>query len=318
MLRDAAGGMVSRRQRAACSARWGRRFSPPPRRRGQMELAVIQGTVKDEAGKPLEGVTLPAQGHRPRPRDDGQERQGREVLSPRAAGGRVRAGRREGGLPADQRQGQADRRREQHGGSTSSWRRPRPKAPAISRKASRPTTTATTPPRRRRSKRRWRRRRTCRRFASTSRSPTSSCSGRPMRSPSSRRPRRSRPNNQAVQFQLGGAYVEMQSLDKAMAAFEKGLAIKPDPKDPLVWEAVVDARRGVFRARARPTRRPRSSRRRWPRSRARRRRRSGSARSISARATSPRRCSCSSRSSPRTPARRRPQQAEVFIKELKK
>src|SRR6185503_1908825 len=25
---------------------------------GQMELAVIQGTVKDEAGKPLEGVTF--------------------------------------------------------------------------------------------------------------------------------------------------------------------------------------------------------------------------------------------------------------------
>jgi tetratricopeptide (TPR) repeat protein len=47
------------------------------------------------------------------------------------------------------------------------------------------------------------------------------------------------PNNQAVQFQLGGAYVEMQSLDKAMAAFEKGLAIKSDANDPLVWEAVV-------------------------------------------------------------------------------
>ena len=47
------------------------------------------------------------------------------------------------------------------------------------------------------------------------------------------------PNNQAVQFQLGGAYVEMQSLDKAMAAFEKGLAIKSDASDPLVWEAIV-------------------------------------------------------------------------------
>jgi len=47
------------------------------------------------------------------------------------------------------------------------------------------------------------------------------------------------PNNQAVQFQLGGAYVEMQSLDKAMAAFEKGLAIKSDATDPLVWEAMV-------------------------------------------------------------------------------
>ena len=47
------------------------------------------------------------------------------------------------------------------------------------------------------------------------------------------------PGNQAVQFQLGGAYVEMQSLDKAMAAFEKGLAIKSDASDPLVWEAIV-------------------------------------------------------------------------------
>jgi tetratricopeptide (TPR) repeat protein len=47
------------------------------------------------------------------------------------------------------------------------------------------------------------------------------------------------PSNQAVQFQLGGAYVEMQSLDKAMAAFEKGLAIKSDATDPLVWEAIV-------------------------------------------------------------------------------
>ena len=42
-----------------------------------------------------------------------------------------------------------------------------------------------------------------------------------------------------MQFQLGGAYVEMQSLDKAMAAFEKGLAIKSDATDPLVWEAIV-------------------------------------------------------------------------------
>ena len=47
------------------------------------------------------------------------------------------------------------------------------------------------------------------------------------------------PNNQAVLFQLGGAYVEMQQLDKAMAAFEKGLAIKSDATDPLVWEATT-------------------------------------------------------------------------------
>jgi tetratricopeptide (TPR) repeat protein len=47
------------------------------------------------------------------------------------------------------------------------------------------------------------------------------------------------PNNQAVQFQLGGAYVEMQQLDKVMAALEKGLALKSDANDPLVWEAVT-------------------------------------------------------------------------------
>jgi len=42
-----------------------------------------------------------------------------------------------------------------------------------------------------------------------------------------------------VQFQLGGAYVEMQSLDKASAAFEAGLAKQPDLKDPLAYEATV-------------------------------------------------------------------------------
>jgi tetratricopeptide (TPR) repeat protein len=47
------------------------------------------------------------------------------------------------------------------------------------------------------------------------------------------------PDSPRVQFQLGGAYVEMQSLDKAMAAFEKGLAKQSDPSDPLVWEATT-------------------------------------------------------------------------------
>jgi len=42
-----------------------------------------------------------------------------------------------------------------------------------------------------------------------------------------------------VLFQLGGAYVEMQSLDKAIAAFEAGLAKQPDLKDPLAYEATV-------------------------------------------------------------------------------
>lgn len=42
-----------------------------------------------------------------------------------------------------------------------------------------------------------------------------------------------------VQFQLAGAYVEMQSLDKAAAAFEAGLAKQPDLNDPLAYEATV-------------------------------------------------------------------------------
>jgi tetratricopeptide (TPR) repeat protein len=43
----------------------------------------------------------------------------------------------------------------------------------------------------------------------------------------------------AVQFQLGAAYVEMQSLDKAIAAFEAGLVKQPDLADPLAYEAAV-------------------------------------------------------------------------------
>jgi len=42
-----------------------------------------------------------------------------------------------------------------------------------------------------------------------------------------------------VQFQLGAAYVEMQALDKAIGAFEAGLAKQPDLKDPLAYEAAV-------------------------------------------------------------------------------
>ena len=42
-----------------------------------------------------------------------------------------------------------------------------------------------------------------------------------------------------VQFQLGGAYVEMQALDKAVAAFEVGLATQPDMTDALAYEAAV-------------------------------------------------------------------------------
>jgi tetratricopeptide (TPR) repeat protein len=42
-----------------------------------------------------------------------------------------------------------------------------------------------------------------------------------------------------VQFQLGGAYVDTKQLDKAVTAFEAGLARQPDLKDPGAWEAAV-------------------------------------------------------------------------------
>jgi len=47
------------------------------------------------------------------------------------------------------------------------------------------------------------------------------------------------PDSPRVLFQLGGAYVEMQALDKAAAAFEKGLAKPSDAGDPLVLEAMT-------------------------------------------------------------------------------
>lgn len=42
-----------------------------------------------------------------------------------------------------------------------------------------------------------------------------------------------------VLFQLGGAYVELQEHDKAIAAFEKGLAKQPDLTNALAYEATV-------------------------------------------------------------------------------
>jgi tetratricopeptide (TPR) repeat protein len=47
------------------------------------------------------------------------------------------------------------------------------------------------------------------------------------------------PDDARVQFQLGGAYAEMQSLDKAIAAIETGLARQSDLSNPLTYEAVV-------------------------------------------------------------------------------
>ena len=42
-----------------------------------------------------------------------------------------------------------------------------------------------------------------------------------------------------IQFQLGGAYVDMKQLDKAVTAFETGLARQPDLKDAGAWEAAT-------------------------------------------------------------------------------
>lgn len=42
-----------------------------------------------------------------------------------------------------------------------------------------------------------------------------------------------------VLFQLGGAYLEAQQNEKAIAAFEQGLEKQPNLADPLAWEATV-------------------------------------------------------------------------------
>lgn len=47
------------------------------------------------------------------------------------------------------------------------------------------------------------------------------------------------PDQASVQFQLGGAYVEMQAYDKAAASLERGLAKAPDLGNPLAYEATV-------------------------------------------------------------------------------
>lgn len=48
------------------------------------------------------------------------------------------------------------------------------------------------------------------------------------------------PNEPRILFQLGGAYVEMKDFDKAMGAFEQGLAKQPDlQKDQLALEGTV-------------------------------------------------------------------------------
>ena len=47
------------------------------------------------------------------------------------------------------------------------------------------------------------------------------------------------PDQASVLFQLGGTYVEMNDLDKAAAALEKGLAAQPDLTDALAYEATA-------------------------------------------------------------------------------
>lgn len=47
------------------------------------------------------------------------------------------------------------------------------------------------------------------------------------------------PADPHLQFQLGSAYVEIKDLPKAAAALERGLAGGADPKDPLVYDARV-------------------------------------------------------------------------------
>ncbi|MGE0450522.1 MAG: tetratricopeptide repeat protein [Vicinamibacterales bacterium] len=47
------------------------------------------------------------------------------------------------------------------------------------------------------------------------------------------------PNDPRLQFQLGSAYVDMKDMPKAAAAFEAGLAKVADPKDPIAYEARV-------------------------------------------------------------------------------
>jgi tetratricopeptide (TPR) repeat protein len=47
------------------------------------------------------------------------------------------------------------------------------------------------------------------------------------------------PDKPQVQFQLGGAYVDAKMNDKAIAAFEAGLAKQPDLTNPLSYEATI-------------------------------------------------------------------------------
>jgi tetratricopeptide (TPR) repeat protein len=46
-------------------------------------------------------------------------------------------------------------------------------------------------------------------------------------------------NNALILFQLGGAYLEFNELDKAAAALEKGLALTTKPDDPNIYDASV-------------------------------------------------------------------------------
>jgi tetratricopeptide (TPR) repeat protein len=47
------------------------------------------------------------------------------------------------------------------------------------------------------------------------------------------------PDEPRVLFQLGGAYIDMKEFDKAIASFEKGLAAPAKADDPVVYEAII-------------------------------------------------------------------------------
>ena len=225
--------------------------SPTAGSRAQMELAVMQGTVTDEAGQPLDGVTI-------RIRDP---ERGRDIVVKSDKDGRFyRRGlqaveyemvvEKEGYQPINDKvrlTAGTDRRFDFKlakaapagaGSSPTAWRR---------------STRATSPRRRKRSRRPWRRRRTCpslrgqpgaRLFAAVAAAPRPS----PARTGGGARPRR---DDRDLQFQLGRAYVDMKDLDKAMAAFEPGSGEATGPEGSARLRGGGHARRGVLRAKAR-------------------------------------------------------------------
>ena len=105
-----------------------------------------------------------------------------------------------------------------------------------------------------------------------------------------------------VQFQLGGAYVDMKQLDKAMTAFETGLARQPDLQGPRRVGGGRHAWQRCISRKATPTRPPRSSRSRWPPGPMRRRQCSASAKIYASKGDTAKALGLFDRWSPHTPA----------------